>query len=387
LIIQIWFTDFVIFVIEAVNTTVITATSLQWKTITYYTLNHIKMKFGNFFSGIMRLSFPVFTIIVILQGCGPAENTGAADVNSFPDPEYSLGKDQTHNKFSASIEPVLRVPSGAVIEVFTEDAADEQILPGMTAEEYSLIDYDGNLVHPLTGPVYVEGASPGDVLKVTLHKIEIGTWGWTRVVPGIFIDSEDFDPLLRTWQLDSDMSMVEFSDGINIPLKPFAGVMGVAPPDTTMLSTIPPRANGGNMDDRDITEGTVIYFPVFVDGALFSIGDMHAAQGAGEVCGTAIEIPGRIIYQVEVIQNDRQMVEPQYETDDYYAVTAFAPTLDEAARKANVYMIDYLESIHGLDRSNAYMLTSLAANLKIAEVVDRNMLVTMHLPKSIFDNN
>jgi acetamidase/formamidase len=182
------------------------------------------------------------------------------------------------------------------------------------------------------------------------------------------------------------METIGFSEGIVIDLEPFAGVMGVAPPDTALLSTIPPRANGGNMDDRDITEGTVVYFPVFVEGALFSIGDMHAAQGAGEVCGTAIEVPGRIIYQVDVVKNDRMMKEPQYETDEFYAVTAFAPTLDEAARRANVYMIDYLEAVHGLDRSRAYMLTSLAANLKIAEVVDRNMLVTMHIPKNIFVN-
>ncbi|TFH39759.1 MAG: acetamidase [Bacteroidia bacterium] len=321
---------------------------------------------------------------IVLSGCNNLANSNQEDTVKTPEPSFTLTKDQTHNKFSSTIEPVIRVPSGAVIEVFTEDAADEQIVPGMTAEEYSMMDYDGNLVHPLTGPVYVEGAMPGDVLMVTLHKMEPGDWGWTRVVPGIFVDSEEFEPLLRTFELNKEMKTVEFSDGIAIHLEPFAGVMGVAPPDTGLLSTIPPLANGGNMDDSDITEGTIVYFPVFVEGALFSIGDMHAAQGAGEVCGTAIEIPGRIIYQVDVIRNGRKMSEPQYETDDYYAVTAFAPTLDEAARKANVYMIDYLESQHGLDRSSAYMLTSLAADLKIAEVVDRNMLVTMHLPKNIF---
>ena len=111
---------------------------------------------------------------------------------------------------------------------------------------------------------------------------------------------------------------------------------------------------------------------------------MHAAQGAGEVCGTAVEIPGRVVYQVNVIKGGREISEPQYETEETYAVTAFAPTLDEAARKANSYMIDYLEDVHSLSRSEAYMLTSLAGDLRIGEVVDGNMLVTMHISKSIF---
>jgi acetamidase/formamidase len=138
------------------------------------------------------------------------------------------------------------------------------------------------------------------------------------------------------------------------------------------------------MDDPDIIEGTKVYFPVFVEGALFSIGDLHAAQGAGEVCGTAIEMPGRVIYEVNVIKGGRNISEPQYETKDTYAVTAFAPTLDEAGRKANRYMIDYLVEEYSMVRNEAYMLCSLAADLKIAEVVDGNMLVTMHIPKNVF---
>ena len=159
--------------------------------------------------------------------------------------------------------------------------------------------------------------------------------------------------------------------------------MGVAPSTEEMLNTIPPRANGGNMDDPNMVEGTTVYFPVFVEGALFSIGDAHAAQGLGEVCGTAIEAPTRIIYEVEVLKN-KSIKEPQYETDDYYAVTAFAETLDEAARKAVRYMIDYLEAERGLSRMDAYALCSLAGDLKIAEVVDLpHVLVTMHMSKEV----
>jgi len=336
---------------------------------------------------IIRISqirlLPVLFIPFLITGCvnEPATEVKPADDLTIG---YTLTKDQTHNKFSSIIEPVLKVEDGAVIEAFTEEAADEQIKPGMTWEEFdSMDDYDPGLVHPLTGPVYVEGAMPGDVLQVTLHVVEIGDWGWTRIVNGIFLE-EEFEPLLKTYELSKDMKSLEFTRGIVVPLDPFPGVMGVAPDTAGMLSTIPPRANGGNMDDPHMTQGTIVYFPVFVEGALFSIGDMHAAQGAGEVCGTAVEIPGRVVYEVNVIKGGRKITEPQYEKEDTYAVTAFAPTLDEAARKANSYMIDYLEYVYSLSRSEAYMLTSLAGDLRIAEVVDGNMLVTMHISKSIF---
>jgi acetamidase/formamidase len=151
-----------------------------------------------------------------------------------------------------------------------------------------------------------------------------------------------------------------------------------------MLSTIPPRANGGNMDNRHLTVGTTVYFPVFVEGALFSIGDTHAAQGDGEVAGTAIEAPMRIVYELNVIKGGRSIEEPQYETEEVYGVTAFATTIDEAARKATGYMIDYLVETHGLARPDAYALASLAGDLKISEVVDvPHMLVSMHMPKSV----
>ena len=139
------------------------------------------------------------------------------------------------------------------------------------------------------------------------------------------------------------------------------------------------------MDNRHLTAGTTVYFPVFVEGALFSIGDTHAAQGDGEVSGTALEAPMRIVLELNLQKGVRQLPEPQYETDDYYAVTAFATTVDEAARKATLYMIDYLVAEHGMDRVDAYVLCSLAGDLKIAELVDvPHVLVAMHMPKGIF---
>ena len=186
------------------------------------------------------------------------------------------------------------------------------------------------------------------------------------------------------FRFEKEAKHATFSDEISIPLRPFPGVMGVAPDTDTLLSTIPPRANGGNMDNPHLTVGTTVYFPVFVDGALFSIGDAHAAQGMGEVCGTGIEAPMRIVLELKVIKGGRQLVEPEYESDEYYAVTAFATTLDEAARKATRYMVNYLVEEHGLARNDAYVLCSLAGDLQIAEVVDvPHVHVAMHMPKSV----
>ncbi len=323
-------------------------------------------------------------ILLVLIGCGRSERPAA---NQTPQPEYFLTSDQTHNKFSRSIAPVLTVPSGAVVQVETEEASDKQLSLDSEAEDVPEVKFDP--IHPLTGPVYVEDAEPGDILAVTLHEIELGDWGWSGVFPGFgFLADEFTEPHLKTFQLGKDKQEVAFSETISVPLKPFPGVMGVAPETDSLLSTIPPRANGGNMDDPHLTKGTTVYFPVFVEGALFSIGDTHAAQGMGEVCGTAIEAPMRIVYQVDVIKGERKIQEPQYETDAYYAVTAFATTLDEAARKATRYMIDYLVAEHGLERTEAYVLCSLAGDLKIAEVVDvPHVLVSMHMSKDVLGTN
>ncbi len=311
------------------------------------------------------------------SGAGP-------DRRASPGPRYSLSAEHTHNRFSRTIPPALRVPAGAVVEVFTKEATDGQLTPESGPEALATLDFDP--IHPLTGPVYVEGAEPGDVLAVTLLEIELGDWGWAAVVPGFGFLADSFpQPWLRTWRFAGSKESVEFAEGIELPLRPFPGVMGVAPPTDSLLTTIPPRANGGNMDNQNLEVGTTVYFPVFVEGALFSIGDTHAVQGDGEVSGTAIEAPMRIVYQVEVVEGGRKIPEPQYETDDYYAVTAFATTLDEAARKATAYMIDYLVEARGLERTEAYVLCSLAGDLKISEVVDvPHVLVSMHIPKAIF---
>ncbi len=315
-------------------------------------------------------------IALVLAGCGTTDE-------SLITPDYTLDATQTHNRFSAAIPPAARVPTGSVIEVYTAEATDGQLSPESKVDDVSRVDFDP--IHPLTGPVYVEGAEPGDILAVELLEVEVGEWGWAAVVPGFgFLADEFTDPYLKTFRFARGATAAVFSDRVSVPLRPFPGVMGVAPATDSMLSTIPPRANGGNMDNRHMVAGTTVYFPVLVEGALFSIGDTHAAQGDGEVSGTAIEAPMRILYQIDVIKGGREIQEPQYETDEYYAVTAFAPTLGEAARKATRYMIDYLVTEHGLGRTDAYVLCSLAGDLKISEVVDvPHVLVSMHISKDV----
>jgi len=329
------------------------------------------------YSKLKFVSFFILISAVALSGCMESKSA-----RSTAKPRYFLTAEQTHNKFSSAIPPAIKVPSGSVIEVYTKEASDEQITVDSAVED--VVNMKSEPIHPLTGPVYVEGAEPGDILAVKLHKIELGEYGWQAIVPGFgFLADEFSEAKLKIFNLGADKESIKFTDKISIRLKPFAGVMGVAPKTDEMLVTGPPRANGGNMDDPSLVEGTTVYFPVFVKGALFSIGDAHAVQGYGEVCGTAIEAPVRIVYEVNVIKG-RKIAEPQYETDEYYAVTGFGTTIDEAAKKATCYMVDYLAAEHGLSRADAYMLCSLAGDLKIAEVVDvPHMLVTMHISKDV----
>jgi acetamidase/formamidase len=257
-----------------------------------------------------------------------------------------------------------------VIEAFTHEATGGQLNIDSTVDDFESVDMDR--VHTLTGPIYVDDAEVGDVLAVELLEFEPGDWAWTGMSPHFgFLGNENQETVFKTYKLDKQTKLVHFADGIDIPMKPFAGVMGVAPDTDEMLTTIPPRANGGNMDDPNIGAGVTVYFPVFVKGALFSIGDTHAVQGMGEVVGTAVEAPMRILFRISVVKG-HSIEEPQYETDDYYATTGFATTIDEAALKATRYMIKHIEDTYGLSKAEAYMLCSLIGDLKIAPCAGNN---------------
>ena len=251
-----------------------------------------------------------------------------------------------------------------------------------------LMKVDKDKVHNITGPIYIEGAEVGDVLAVELLDLEPGDWGWTGMGPEFgFLAGETEAAGFKTYELDIENNRIHFSENISIPMKPFPGVMGVAPNTEEMLTTIPPRANGGNMDDPNLVKGVTVYFPVFVKGALFSIGDTHAVQGLGEVVGTAVECDMRIRFRLRVIK-DKKIAEPEYESKDYYATTGFGTTIDEAAKKATRYMVAHISKTYDISWEEAYMLCSLIGDLKIAEVVDLpHMLVTMHIPKSVFEKD
>jgi len=309
----------------------------------------------------------------------------SCSIENIVEPDYILTANQKHNKFSKLIPPVLTVNSGAIIKADTHEASDGQLHSKATLDDLINIDFDP--IHPLTGPVYVKEAEIGDILAVDLLDIQLHDFGWQAIVGGFGFLTDRFpNPKLNIHEIDIQNKTTMFNEKIKIPLHPFPGVMGVAPDTEEMLSTIPPRANGGNMDDPSIVKGTTVYFPVFVKGALFSIGDAHAVQGLGEVCGTAIEAPMTFTYRLRVLKNKPAIQEPQYETDDFYAVTGFGTTIDIATKKAVNYMVDHLSNNYDISPEDAYMLCSLVGDLKIAEVVDvPNMLVTMHFPKSIIN--
>lgn len=300
-----------------------------------------------------------------------------------PKAEYTISSDKNHNKFSSAIPYRIKVPDGSIVEAFTKEATGGQLNINSTLDDFNKVDMD--LVHTLTGPIYIEGAEVGDVLAVEILDLEPGDWGWTGMGPDFgFLAGENNASGFKTYKLDKENNIVNFAENIRIPLNPFLGVIGVAPDTEEMLLTIPPRANGGNMDDPNIVKGVTVYLPVFVKGALLSVGDSHAVQGLGEVVGTAVECDMRALLRLSVIK-DKKIAEPQYETEDYYATTGYGTTIDEAAKKATRYMVEHISNTYEMSWEEAYMLCSLIGDLKIAEVVDLpHMLVTMHIPKNVF---
>lgn len=328
-----------------------------------------------------------FLILILIFGCKEKVDINSTITTaSIPEPDFTITVDKNHNKFSNLIPYQIKVPDGSIIEAFTQEATGGQLNINSTLEDFGRVDMDK--VHTLTGPIYIEGAEVGDVLAVELLDLEPGEWGWTGMGPEFgFLAGETEASGFKTYKLDNENNLVHFSDKISIPMRPFPGVMGVAPNTEEMLTTIPPRANGGNMDDPNMVKGVTVYFPVFVKGALFSIGDTHAVQGLGEVVGTAVECDMRIRFRLSVIK-DKKIKEPQYESKDYYATTGFGTTIDEAAKKATRYMVEHISTNYEISWEEAYMLCSLIGDLKIAEVVDLpNMLVTMHIPKSVFEKD
>ncbi len=311
-----------------------------------------------------------------------------------PDHDLSDAAENVHHVWDNSLDPVLTVEPGEVVRFECRDAVDGQITEDSTAADMATVDFDP--VHPLTGPVAVEGAAPGDVLAVELLEFEHKGWGFTGFLPGemgLGLLPEDFeDPGLHVWDLDDDVG--QFVNGIEVPLDMFPGIVGVAPAEDGAHDTLPPRDVGGNMDVKHLTEGSTVYLPVECEGALFSTGDCHAAQGDGEVCVTGIEAPMYVTARFDV-RPDMNIEQPQLRTDHpftptgrdepMYATTGIAPDLMDATKKAVRHMIDHLVAERALTRAEAYILCSAAVDLKISEVVDApNWTVTAYVADSLF---
>ena len=304
--------------------------------------------------------------------------------------EHHLDGSITQPFWDNSVEPRLEIASGDVV-VFDLPECCGQVTPDWGDDELANVDF--SIVHALLGSVLIKGAEPGDTLQVELLDMKHRGWGWSGHLPGFGLLADDFDSTyIHHWKVTDDGC--DFGvGGIVVPFAPFCGVIGVAPKETGRLDTIPPRIHGGNLDIRDMGVGSRAWLPVFVEGALFSCGDAHSAQGDGEVSGTAIESPMEATLRLTVVK-DRPIKELQFETPrilgasgaaGYHVTTAHGPDLYENAKNSVRAMIDFLVEHHGLTRSQAYVLCSTAVDLKISEIVDApNWIVSAYLPRSIF---
>ncbi|MFB6129390.1 MAG: acetamidase/formamidase family protein [Salinigranum sp.] len=301
--------------------------------------------------------------------------------------------ENVHNAWDNGLSPRLTIDPGETVRFECPVGFDGRVDVETTAEEFHA-DFEAT-GHNLVGPVAVRGAEPGDVLEVDLLEVQHRGWGHTFFRPGeegLGLLPEEFpDPGFHVWDLDGDVG--RFVDGIEIPLDPFPGNLGVAPAEDGSHSTVPPRNVGGNLDVRQLTAGSTAFFPIEVAGALFSVGDGHAAQGDGEVCLSAIETPLFVTARLSV-RSDRPLERPQFRTaprerpperESTYVTTGIGNDLQAAARTAVGDMIDHLHEHRGLDRSDAYILCSVAVDLRISEIVNRpNWVVSAHLPEGIF---
>jgi acetamidase/formamidase len=307
---------------------------------------------------------------------------------------HMLDAETVHHEWNNSIPPRLEIEPGDTVAFDTRDAADRFYSKTSTAEDVARRVFRG---HPLTGPVKVRGAHPGDTLVVEILEVAPALdWGWTQIRPGRgLLPEEDFPkPHLCIWDLSDKQFARMPKRPIAVPLDPFAGVMGVALDEPGGHSTMPPRRSGGNMDIKQLTAGTTLQLPVLVDGALFSVGDGHGAQGDGEVCITAVEMSARVTLRFGLAQG-RRIAEPRFRTrgpvgartnhGPHFATTAHGPDLYASSQQAIRYMIEHLCEERGLSREEAYVLCSVAVDLKISEIVDSpNWIVSAFLPENVF---
>ncbi len=309
--------------------------------------------------------------------------------------DYTIHGRHHHHGWDNSFAPVERVAPGSTLEFECLDSSGGQLTAESTVDDVGRLDFA--LVNPVTGPIFVEGAEPGDALKITVESFTPSGFGWTANIPGFGLLADQFkEPAINIWAYEaSTLEPALFGKNGRVPLKPFAGTMGNAPAESGHHSVVPPRRVGGNLDIRDLAAGTTLHLPVEVPGALFSIGDTHAAQGDGEVCGTAIESPMKVALTLELVK-DARLKMPRFTTSGpvsrhldakgYEATTGVGPDLMEGARSAVAQMVDLLSGRYGLDPVDAYMLVSVCGDLRISEIVDMpNWVVSFYFPRCVFE--
>ncbi|HYR45142.1 MAG TPA: acetamidase/formamidase family protein [Terriglobia bacterium] len=298
--------------------------------------------------------------------------------------------------YDAAVKPVLRVESGDTIRVETMVArglqrlrasgVSEQEIPAALKAVESAVKERGPGAHPLTGPIWIEGAEPGDTLEVKILEFEfLHPYGVSGFGPNNGTLPEDFPYVaVKLIRFDPRTGFAEFSPGIRLKLAPFFGSIGVAPdPLVGRISSGPPGPHAGNLDNKELVAGSTLYLPVQVPGALLSMGDGHAMQGDGEVTVTALETSLRGTVQVTV-RKGKRLSWPRAETPTHYIAMGLHTDLDEAARLATREMIDFLVTEKGMKRDDAYILCSLAADLHVTQLVDGTKGVHAMIAKSIF---
>jgi acetamidase/formamidase len=303
--------------------------------------------------------------------------------------EHTLAAEPTHSVWDRSLEPRLRIEPGDEVQIECVDASGGQVHPGMTTERYLKIDR--TKIHALTGPIWIEGAEPGDVLEIDVLATRHAGWGWSSVVEGLgFLKERFHEPYLFHWQLDGE-STSSLAPAV-VPVRPFLGVMGVARADDGAFRTRPPGPFGGNLDVRELCAGSKLYLPVYNKGGLFSCGDGHAAQGDGEVCINGIECPLDVTLGFH-LHKRHPLAGPIVEASDKAAADSIADAwvvvetgtdLLEASRAATGRMIDLLVDRWGFSDVHAYILCSVALKLRLSQVVNEPVFtVSAALSKQI----
>lgn len=301
-----------------------------------------------------------------------------------------------HFGWDRGLAPALTVAPGEVVEFDAMDAGGGQITPDSGVGDVTRFDF--SKVNPVFGPVCVDGAEPGDALKVTILDLTTEGWGWTANIPGFGLLADVYDqPALHIWRFDPRTATeAVFGPGggrARVPLKPFPGIMGCCPAADGVQSVVNPRRVGGNMDTRDLSVGSELYLPVEVAGALFSCGDGHAAQGDGEICGTAIEAPMRMTLRLDLVK-DAKLRFPRFTTPGpvtrhwdargYEVCMGVGPDLMQAAHEAALDMVRLVAARLQISELDAYMLCSVCADLRISEVVDMpNWIVSCYVPRVV----